>query len=147
MCIRDRDRALLAQQIFADPEKRRQLEGWIHPAVRATIADELKGARDSRVPLVVLDVPLLLENEAEHGLVAECDALVFVDTPAEDRESRARQTRGWDEREVARREAAQLPLEQKRSRATHVLDNSGSRHALVHRARLLRGSLLAEPPA
>ena len=140
------DRARLAAQVFADPELRQRLEGWIHPAVRANIAAELADARASRVPLVVLDVPLLLENEAQHDLVAQCDVLVFIDTPAEDRKSRASATRGWDEREVARREANQLPLTRKRSRATHVLENSDTAQAFRQRARALRAELLREPP-
>lgn len=140
------DREVLARAVFEDAERRRLLESWIHPAVRAMIARELRAAALGRVPLVVLDVPLLLENDHEHHLVAECDALVFVDAPLADRERRARDQRGWPPGELTRREAAQLPLDAKARRATHVLSNAGSAADLEANALALRRRLLALPP-
>ncbi len=119
------DRAAVARAVFADPALRRELEALIHPMVRASIAEALAAARREQRPRVVLDVPLLLENDAQHQLVAQCDALVFVDTDATVRRARARATRGWSDEELARREAAQLPLEFKRSRADVVIPNDG----------------------
>jgi dephospho-CoA kinase len=72
---------------------------------------------------VVLDVPLLLENDAEHGLARACDALVFVDADAKVRDERAVARRGWASGELARREALQLPLAHKRDRADFVIRN------------------------
>ena len=120
------DREAIGRIVFADPEARKALEGWIHPLVRARILAELEDAGRREVPVVVLDVPLLFENDAQHGLVARCDAILFVESPPEAREARATANRGWSPGEVARREAAQLPLEEKRSRCTHVVDNRGS---------------------
>jgi dephospho-CoA kinase len=123
------DRTALARLVF-DPrqgfEARRALEGWTHPLVRDRIMDRLDAARAAGVPRIVLDVPLLLENDAQHGLVRLCDALVFVEADEGAREHRARAERGWPEGEVARREAAQLPLGEKRRRAQHVIPNNGS---------------------
>ena len=123
-------RLRLARAVFADPGARAELESWIHPRVRAGIAAALAAAREEGRPHVVLDVPLLLENDAEHGLVAECDRLVFVDTPLAVRERRAVETRGWAPGELARREAAQLPLAEKRARAHHVIQNDRDLAAL-----------------
>lgn len=120
------DRAALAAIVFRDPEARRRLEGWIHPWVRARISTALEDARREGRPRVVLDVPLLLENDAEHGLARACDHLVFVDVDAATRDARAVTTRGWEAGEVARREAAQLPLSEKRRRADVVVANDGS---------------------
>jgi dephospho-CoA kinase len=52
-----------------------------------------------------------------------CDAIAFIDSPREQRLSRAL-ARGWSAAEFAAREAAQEPLEQKRALADFVLDNS-----------------------
>lgn len=141
------DRSAVAKKVFEDPALRAELESWIHPRVRERIRAELSRARASGVPRVVLDVPLLLENDAQHGLLAECDWLVFVDAPAEERERRARSQRGWAAGELARREAAQWPLERKRARAHHVLPNTGDLAALERAVRqfLLRVGL--EAPA
>ena len=120
------DRPWLADLVFTTPHAREQLESWIHPLVRERISAELEQARQRRVPRVVLDVPLLLENEAEHRLTEECDVLVFVDVPLEERERRARENRGWSPGELERREALQLPLNHKKTRADVVLSNDGT---------------------
>jgi len=131
------DRAWLARRVF-DPasgaEDRAAIEGWTHPRVRARILERLQEARRAGVPRVVLDVPLLLENDARHGLARRCDVLVFVDASDEERDRRAQEARGWPPGEVARREAFQLPLAEKRALANHVLDNNGTPAELAERA-------------
>jgi dephospho-CoA kinase len=118
------DRPALARVVFSDPAARRRLEGWIHPYVRARIWAALEEARRTGRPRVVLDVPLLLENDAEHGLARASDH--FVDVDAAERDRRAVRTRGWSPGEVARREAAQLPLAEKRRRSDVVVQNDGT---------------------
>jgi dephospho-CoA kinase len=127
-CIRGNavDLSELARIAFSDPDARKKLEGWIHPGVRERILEQLGQARATHVPRVVVDVPLLLENEHEHQLAAQCGILVFVDAPREQREARAMAARGWQPGELARREATQMPLDQKRARADHVLQNHGT---------------------
>jgi dephospho-CoA kinase len=125
------DRAALAQRVFGEPEARKRLEDWIHPAVRARIEQALSEARAAGVPRVVLDVPLLLENDRAHGLARACDLLVFVEVDADERERRALRDRGWPAGEVAKREASQWPLDEKRARAHHVLRNDGSEEDLA----------------
>lgn len=123
------DRAAIARLVFDPPsgaERRAELERWIHPRVRDRIMERLSEARAAGVPRIVLDVPLLLENDAQHGLVGQCDALVFVEAPEDERERRARRERGWPPGELARREAAQMPLADKAQRAHHVIQNHQS---------------------
>lgn len=121
------DRGVLAQAVFdpvRGPSLRAELESWTHPLVRDRIRERLRAAREAKVPRVALDVPLLLENDAQHGLAGLCDVLVFVDVRDDERERRARRDRGWKSGEVARREALQLPLSEKRKRAHHVIENN-----------------------
>jgi len=61
----------------------------------------------------------------EAGWHDVCDFLVFVDTPLEQRLKRVA-ARGWTEKELRQREAAQLPLTEKAQKADHILHNSGS---------------------
>ncbi len=135
------DRAALAQRIFGDEEARRQLEGWIHPRVRARILERLNEARSAAIPRVALDVPLLWENDEQHGFSRLCDAIIFVDSDAEERDRRARETRGWTAGEVARREASQLALDEKRRRADFVLINRGALDELEQAVRDLSDQL------
>jgi len=119
------DRAAIGRRVFSDPGARELLEGWIHPTVRVRISERLAAARERGAPRVVLDVPLLLENDAQHGLAGLCDVLVFVDADEAERERRTLRDRSWPAGELARREAIQMPLEEKRARAHHVITNRG----------------------
>lgn len=135
------DRTALARVVFADEAARRALEGWIHPRVRDRMRAELE--RAAHFDVAVLDVPLLLENDAAHGLCALVDLLVFVDAPSAAREERARAARGWSAGEVLRREAHQMPLAEKRARADVVIDNGGDLAALERAVAALRAEVLA----
>ena len=113
------DRSAIAEQIFRNSEDRARLERLIHPRVHKAREHAFSTAPPSTRALVI-DAPLLFEA----GIDGSCDAVVFVDTPAEVRLERVRLNRGWDESEWSRRESAQMPLAEKRSRATAVIDNS-----------------------
>ncbi len=135
------DRERVAAKVFADPALRRELEQRVHPGVREAIRSRLAAARAAGTTRVVLDVPLLLENDAEHRLASECDALVFVDADASFRDLRAAAKRGWPPGELARREAGQLPLERKRARADFVLETQGDLAELRERVASLLPAL------
>ena len=90
---------------------------------------------------MVLDVPLLLENAAEHDLVSQCDHLVFVECDLDTREQRATASRGWSPGEVARREQSQLALAEKQERADHTIVNRGSLEELDRATKLLKDQL------
>ncbi len=113
------NRAAVARIVFADPAQRLRLESLIHPLLRGTRHAAIDAAERDGAPAVILDAPLLFEA----GLDAECDAVVFVEAPRSQRVARVAR-RGWDEAELDRREKTQLPLEHKRARAHHVVDNS-----------------------
>ena len=135
------DRGALAELVFSDAGKRERLEGWIHPRVRAKIQAALDEAKARNTGPVVLDVPLLLENAAEHDLVSQCDHLVFVECDLDTREQRATASRDWSPGEVARREQSQLALSEKQARADHTIVNRGSLEDLDRAAELLREQL------
>jgi dephospho-CoA kinase len=114
------NRSAVAEIVFKDPEQRRRLEGMVHPLVRSRRAEMRRGAGRARA--VVIDAPLLFEA----GVDVECDAVLFIDAPRDRRLSRVAASRGWDEAELTRREAAQMSLDEKRRRSTAVVVNDGS---------------------
>jgi len=119
------NRAKVAAIVFANPAERTRLEGLLHPMLKhrrqALIAASRAQAKVSGQPTgVVLDAPLLLEA----GLEPECDALVFVECDPGVRAARVL-LRGWGAEELARRQAAQMPLLDKRARAGYILSNMG----------------------
>jgi dephospho-CoA kinase len=113
------DRSVIAEHIFRNSEDRARLERLIHPRVHMA-REHAFSAAPPLTRALVIDAPLLFEA----GIDASCDAVIFVDTPAAVRLERVRSNRGWDEFEWSRRESAQMPLAEKRSRATVVIDNS-----------------------
>ncbi|MFM9996248.1 MAG: dephospho-CoA kinase [Phycisphaerales bacterium] len=114
------DRRSLAAIVFAEPAERARLEGLTHPIVRATRAERFRAAAGARA--LVIDAPLLFEA----GSDAECDAVIFVDAPRDVRLARLTASRGWDDAELARREAAQWPVQRKRELSHEVVANDGS---------------------
>jgi dephospho-CoA kinase len=135
------DRSRIAAIIFADPEQRRKLEQLVHPIVREDRAAMIRQALAAGARAVIVDAPLLFEA----GVDAECDTVVFVDTPREQRLERLRQTRNWDEAELARREASQLPVDEKRRRSKHVVENSGKLGGIDSQVARILAAIEAEP--
>jgi dephospho-CoA kinase len=124
---------------------RRKLESVVHPAVLRMIHERLADAvrRAPRPPFVVLDVPLLVEGET----AALCDAIVFVDAPDDVRRARTASARRWTDEGHRSREAAQAPLEVKRSASRFVVVNDGDESALSSAVDRLFAELLAFRPA
>ncbi len=120
------DRSAIAKIVFADPAQRERLEGLVHPLVKASRAVVIRAAVGRGARAAVIDAPLLFEA----GVDKECDAVIFVDAPRALRLQRVREMRGWDEGELDRREAAQMPLEEKRRRSQEVVVNEGGREDL-----------------
>jgi dephospho-CoA kinase len=115
------NRPAIARIVFNDEAERRRLEGLIHPWVAEARRREMEeAASDAQLPAFVWDTPLLFEA----GLDAECDAVVFVDAPFEQRLQRLHRSRGWDEAELIRREKSQWPLDKKKRISDYVVTNT-----------------------
>ena len=123
------DRPRLGKIVFAEPPagpaELEYLEQLVHPPVRQIIRRQIEQlASNERTQAIVLDVPLLFES----GWNVFCDTVIFVDAPRSARLARAA-ARGWSAEEFDRREAAQLPLDSKRSQSHVVIDNSSSKQS------------------
>ena len=133
------DRKAVASIVFDDPEQRSRLESLVHPIVHEARLRLIERAARDGAPAVVIDAPLLFEA----GIDAECDAVIFIDTPRQRRLERLR-SRGWDEAELERRERSQWPLDRKRARSTHAVANTGAEADLCEALRRVLDGLL--PP-
>jgi dephospho-CoA kinase len=116
------DRGKLGRIIFADPVARARLNAITHPRIQERMAGEI-AARGSRPGVLVVDIPLLYENDrtATVGTVI----VVWVDPTTQLR--RLNERGGLTVDEARQRIAAQMPLDEKRARADVVIDNTGSR--------------------
>jgi len=115
------DRAAVARKIFTLPSERQRLERLIHPIVNERRKSVMKqAAADPKIAAFVWDTPLLFETE----LNKLCDAIIFVDAPAEVRLKRLQDGRGWDMAELDRRENSQMPLDKKKEMSHYVVVNA-----------------------
>jgi dephospho-CoA kinase len=116
------DRRQLGAIVFGDPAERQALESMVFGYIGKGLADQVAAARaDPAVKLVVVDAAIMLEA----GWNKNCDWLVYVHAPRPVRLARLAQQRGWSEKEVQAREAAQWPLTDKVARADFVIINRG----------------------
>lgn len=122
------DRARVAERVFRDPALRQRLNAIMHPRVGAEMTRRTDAARRAGAPLVVLDIPLLFETRPRDRDAARrgSDATVLVYTPPSLQIDRTVARDGCTREEAERRVAAQLPIDQKRALADHVIDNAGA---------------------
>lgn len=118
------DRPALAAKVFGDPEALTKLNKIVHPAVGREMAARLDAQRGSD-NVVVLDIPLLVENPRE-GL---CGTLV-VDLPLETAVERLVSHRNMDRNDAEARIARQASREARVAIADRVIDNSGNLDSL-----------------
>src|SRR5438067_866923 len=118
------NRSRLGTIIFADPAARARLNAITHPPIRQRMAEEV-AVRRGRQGIVILDIPLLYEN-ARLDLV-EAVIVVWVDRATQLR--RLTERDGFSVEEAQRRIDTQMSLDEKRKRADHLIDNSGSPEA------------------
>ncbi len=120
------DRRRLAALVFSDPQRLRQLEQIVHPAVRVELRKFIeavgRAAGAAERPVVVIDVVKLIES----GWVQVCDEVWVVTAPEEQQVARLMATRGMSEAEARQRIAAQAPQADRLAHATVVIDNGGS---------------------
>lgn len=121
------DRPSLASMVFSDPKALADLNGIVHPAVGAEIAQRVEAERDTD-HVVVLDIPLLVESGRE-GLVG----IVVVDVDPEVAVARLVANRGFSAADARARIANQASREERLARADQVIDNSGDLDALARR--------------
>jgi dephospho-CoA kinase len=118
------DRAALAAIVFADPDARRQLDGIVHPLVRARAREMAAAAPPDAV--VVHDVPLLVET----GQASSYDLVLVVEADPATRVSRLVQ-RGLTAEDARARIEAQASDDQRRAVADVVLHNGGTPEQLA----------------
>ncbi|MBT6593300.1 MAG: dephospho-CoA kinase [Porticoccaceae bacterium] len=132
------DRAALRQIIFTDPAQKLWLESLLHPLIRDWIIEQLKAATS---PYVILESPLLFETD-QHQLVHKT---VLVDLPEALQIERACARDGNQADQIQRIIDAQMPREEKLSRADIVLDNSAPLDTLAARVTAVHQTLLSLP--
>ena len=120
------DRRAVREQVFADPNSRKQLEALLHPAIRARMLERMAAVADAAGPdaadYVIAVVPLLVET----GFAEHVDRVLLVDCPAELQLARLMQRDAMDPDQARAMIAAQADPAARRAAADDIIDNSGS---------------------
>jgi dephospho-CoA kinase len=115
------DRSRLGELVFNDADARRRLNDVVHPLVRDWMAQRTAEAIERGAEVVVQDVPLLFENSLERFF----SSIVLVYVPEHLQIERLVAGRAFTPEHAHAVVAAQMPIEDKRGRAHHVINNSG----------------------
>jgi dephospho-CoA kinase len=135
------DRKKLGAIVFADPARRKRLEGMTHPRIRERFARRLQELTEQRFSGIVLfDAAVMIESGNHRNM----DRLVVVATDEITQRARLRGRDGIGEEEAARKIASQMPVAEKAKLADHVIDNAGDRTATEVQVRRVHAALLAE---
>ena len=120
------DRERLSKLVIGKPDEIRKLEMIVHPLVAQAQANFLQSHAAQGTEMVVLDIPLLLESRGPRRV----DVIVVVSAPADMQRARVLARPGMTEEKFDIILKKQLPDEQKRAQADHVIDTSqGLAHA------------------
>ena len=129
----------VARRTFNNPVELERLNWLVHPKVDEIRRDLMAAYRQSSaVKAVVWDTPLLVET----GLYKQCDAIIFVNAPFEQRLARVQAARGWTADELKIREDRQASLDKKKEISDDVIDNGGDKAARLSQVRRVLSRIL-----
>lgn len=116
------NRKRLGKIVFANSERRQQLNNIVHPAVRQKMLAQKKAYIAQKKPCIVLDIPLLFESKLQHFV--DKTLVVYVDQEVQlarlvDRDQSTA-------KEALQRINAQMPGEKKAAMADAVINNNGT---------------------
>lgn len=114
------NRPALGKKVFADPEAKKALETFLHPRIRAAIEEESEKQDRLKYPYLI-DIPLFFETNAY-----PMKESVVVYTPKPLQLERFMKRNGFSEEESLRRIESQMDIDEKKARATWVIDNSSN---------------------
>jgi len=112
------NRAKLGDYIFSHPESKKILEEYLHPKIRDEIEARSEKQDSLKFPYLI-DIPLFFEN-GNYNIKSS----VVVFTPFDIQLQRFMKRNGYTEEESIKRINTQMSIEEKKERATWVIDNS-----------------------
>ncbi len=114
-------REKLRLEVFGNPDQRKLLESILHPRVREECLALKEKSIKQGVRCFLADVPLLFENGFDFGY----DQAITIATTRATQVARLKARNGWNDELIESVLAAQLPVDEKISRADIVFWNDG----------------------
>ncbi|EGS81621.1 TPA: dephospho-CoA kinase [Staphylococcus aureus] len=116
------NRRYMGDLVFNHPEKRLELNAIIHPIVRDIMEEEKQGYLKQGYN-VIMDIPLLFENELENTV----DEVWVVYTSESIQMDRLMQRNNLSLEDAKARVYSQISIDKKSRMADHVIDNLGDK--------------------
>lgn len=116
------NRQKLGALIFSNAENRQKLDDLLQPLIKIMILEKIEEYRQKGETMIVLDLPLLFEKHYEEL----CEEIIVVYVPRELQLERLMKRNQYTKQEALSRIDSQLSIEEKRKRATVLLDNQGT---------------------
>ena len=111
-------RKALGAIVFSDTAKRKKLETLLHPLIYDKIEQQAQKLDRLKRPYII-DIPLFFETERY-----PIEKSIVVYAREEQQLERLMQRDGYNTEEARKRIASQISIEEKRKRATYVIDNT-----------------------
>jgi dephospho-CoA kinase len=118
------NRSLLAEIIFKDPAKRKNLEQITHPLIRKAFADIVSKSGDQAI--VINQIPLLVESKYEYNF----DHVITVST-SEDKRIARLLAKGYTQEQIQNRMNSQVSDADREKIADSIIQNNESEKELL----------------
>jgi dephospho-CoA kinase len=125
----------ISKQVFTNANLLTQLNEVVHPAVAE---DALAWHASQQAPYTLREAALLIES----GSYKQLDQLILVSAPEPLRIKRVQMRNQWSLEEIKARMAKQMPEEEKRAYAQHIITNDGQ-HSLIEQVLRIHNDLLS----
>ena len=111
------DKTELTNAILSDKNNIKKIIKIVHPLIRKKM--NLFLSKNKKRKLVILDIPLLLENKIKN----KNTILVFVDAKKADISKRLLKRKGFNPKIIKRLKQIQLPLDYKKRKSHYIVEN------------------------
>ena len=112
------DRSKLGSMVFSNPDAKKTLENFLHPKIRQEIEKQSIKQDSFKFPYLI-DIPLFFENGNY-----DIKESVVVYTPEDIQLERFIKRNGYSKKESQKRINSQMPIDEKKAKATWIIDNS-----------------------
>ena len=116
------DRAKMAKVMFDSDSLRKEVNSIIHPAVKRTILKMIEEASDRKVPYVLIEAALMVEED----YAAICDEIWYIYASVKTRTQRLKETRNYSDEKIRQIMDAQMSEEVYTDYCDVKIDNDGN---------------------
>ena len=128
----------LTRAVLANKYNLKKIVSVVHPLVRKKMNNFLK--QNSKKKLVVLDIPLLLEN----NLNKKKNILVFVDSKKTEINKHLKKRKNYNRKVIENLRKLQKPISYKKKLSTYIIKNNFKLSTVKKRVKFIKNKILNE---